>query len=231
MSHSIGERRLVCALTGAIKNTKDFVAQLTDYQGGAITTEYLLTSDIAREMLRQNFEVRVECMYRKLVNLLTVAADGTKSTDFGAERADVVITHQGLIPIAIIEVKVRAQSGKALEPDLNRLTRAIGALKQSIAVKVIGAVVFQVHVPSRVRFTQEAQYIGAAKKIEGKISKKLDAYARKRREFVFTIRPLQDDSDGASGRELEDDGEGKAWGVGGHATRYHAIIVRKKKTS
>jgi len=228
MSGNLDESELSSALTKAIKETKNFISLLTEYQGGPVTTEYLVTSDIARELARQQFEVRVECMYRKLVNLVTRDCSAKKAKRFGATRADVVITRGDLVPMAIIEVKVRAQSVEALSSDLNRVVRLMRALKKPIAEKAIGAVVLQVHIPTRKSFTMANQYLGAAKRKEKRIANDLAAYARQHEDFLFTVLPLQDDNEGASGRDLEEDGREKAWGAGGHATRYHAIVIRKK---
>ena len=54
----ISEDALISGLRRGVERTKSLIAHWTDYHGGPTTTEYLLTSDIAREFIEAYYETR-----------------------------------------------------------------------------------------------------------------------------------------------------------------------------
>jgi hypothetical protein len=94
------------------------IALITDYHGGPVTTEYMLTSDIARELIHQNHEVHVEYLNRRMVNGMTMRRSGPPVPKFGSRRTDVAVLRDQIIPRAIVEVKTDADktspAGRAL---------------------------------------------------------------------------------------------------------------------
>jgi hypothetical protein len=48
MRDEMTESDLLSLLCSGVKRSSDLIAQITDYHGGPVTTEYILTSDIAR---------------------------------------------------------------------------------------------------------------------------------------------------------------------------------------
>jgi hypothetical protein len=46
--------------------------------------------------------------------------------------------------------------------------------------------------------------------------------------YFFTLHQLQSKNEGYTPRELEFDGEERAWGQDGHATRYYAVLIKSK---
>src|SRR5262249_14654304 len=96
---------LLSALRKGVKRSADLIAQITEYHGGANTTEYMLTSDIARELIKRNYEVEVEYLNRKFLNALAIRP-GTSGEKFGSRRTDIAVFVSKVVPGAIIEVKI-----------------------------------------------------------------------------------------------------------------------------
>lgn len=227
MPAPIEETEFLDCLARAVERTKDFIARLTDYQGGEVRTEYLITADVAREFVERGFEVKVECLNRNLVNALTRLPGSTPKKSLGAKRTDVAVLSSGLVPLAIIEVKIGVKALGRVKADLKKIADTIRMMKRTVSKDVIGAMVFQIHVsPSRSRY-HAADFLKAAKRIECGVEKELALYAAIHKDFAFAMHPLQPSDEGAVGREIEVVGDEKAWGADGHATRYHAILLRQ----
>ena len=72
---------------------KNLMANLTEYHGGPVTTEYLLTGNIARALIARHIDgVVVECKYREMVGPFAALRPGP---DF-AERARISPLPAGL---------------------------------------------------------------------------------------------------------------------------------------
>jgi len=241
--NSIDENLFVECLRAGVERTKGLLARLTDYHGGPVQTEYLLTADLAREFIERNYEVAVECLNRSLVNRLTATNAKEARKLLKSKRTDIALINTHLVPIGIIELKIGVVSLRKIEDDLNKIRTTISLLNPQFAHHTIGAVVFQVHVgcscqsprrrrrrrhvPCKTYYAHEFKH--AISKVEKRIEDALKIYASSNMDFSFRMLPLQEATDGIVGRALEPDGDSDslAWGKCGHATRYHAIIIRK----
>lgn len=225
---SISETDFVDALKFGVQRTRNLIGRLTDYHGGAVKTEYLITADIAREFIERGYETRVECLNRHMVNAMT-ELNGAARKNLHSKRTDIAIIQDGIIPLAIIEVKIRANKFSRVQQDLNKITSTMSMMQAKFASKVIGASVFEMHIPgSRKRFSVE-QLKEAALKIESTFETQLQNYALEKPDFAFSMKPLQPPESGIIGREIESVGGQLAWSQDGHATRYHVILIRSTR--
>ncbi len=218
----IDENKFLEALRSGVARTTNLIAKATDYHGGPVMTEYLLTADIAREFIERDYPVTVECPNRMFVNPMTGLKAAQPRKVLRSKRTDVAIIGDGLIPLALIEVKIRVRKLRAVKGDLNKITTTISLLKAAFAARVIGAVVFQVHIPGTGNRIYADDFKTAAEKVESALRAELDTYAQSRSGFSFEMHPLQSADGGIVGREVEEDGDELAWGAHGHATRYLA---------
>jgi hypothetical protein len=230
----IPETSFIAALKEGISRTTELIARATEYHGGPVQTEYLITADVAREFIERDFEVKVECLNRKLIHGLTAAkkSHGKRSIarrKLGRKRTDVAVLKDGLIPLAIIEIKIGIRKfGRRLKDDLAKITTTIGMMRADYAANTIGAAVFQVHIPgSKNGFDSTAQLKAKAERVEKTLRADLMRYAKSQSDFEITMHPLQSPDGGivATDVELDNDGE-KTLGSPGHATRYHVVIIR-----
>lgn len=229
MMTEIDEKDFLEALKRGVARTTHLIAKTTDYRGGPVMTEYLLTADISREFIEQEYPVTVEYPNRDFVNVRTGLKAAQPRKVLRSKRTDVAIVADGLIPLALIEVKIRVKKLRAIKLDLDKIATTISLLKANFAAKVIGAVVFEVHIRGTRSRSYEADFKSAALAVESALKAELDIYAKSRQDFRFTIHPLQTDDGGIFEREIEGFGEDAAWGAHGHATRYHAIIIRSTR--
>lgn len=228
-SHALTDRQLLDALQAGVERSSNLIAWVTDFHGGPITTEYILTADIARELIERHYEVAVEFANRKLVNGLT-ARKGVKARKLlGSRRTDVVILDRGLIPAALIEVKIGVRSLGKIRGDLAKLAGTIDLLKSRYAARAVAAVVYQVHVPGTDRIEWRDQLLPAIQKIEARIESELETYCATAPGYSFAIHPLQSADEGITERTIEDDGHEKTLGAHGHATRFYAVIIRSRR--
>lgn len=228
MKRNISEAAFVEALTSGVDRTRNLLARLTDYHGGAVKTEYLLTADVAREFIERDFEVKVECKNRQLIGAHIAAAGIDARKILRGKRTDVAIV-ESLYPLAIIELKIRVTSLRHIVADMNKITATMACLKPEHARNVIGASVIEVHASDPRHYT-EAQYLNAAQRIKKRIADQLKTYALTKPDYEFKWVALQVDTGGITPREIEFDEDGGTWGQDGHATRYHAILVRSLAT-
>jgi hypothetical protein len=225
----IDENAFLEALKNGVARTTNLIAKATDYHGGPVMTEYLLTADIAREFIEQDYPVTVECHNRMFVTAITRLKAAQPRKRLRSKRTDVAVIDAGLIPLALIEVKIRVKKLRAIKGDLDKITTTMSLLKANCAAKVIGAVVFQVHIAGTKNRTYAAEFKAAVEKVEKRLHAELALYAPSRPDFRFTMHPLQSDDGGIVEREIEGFGDEAAWGAHGHATRYHVIIIRSTR--
>jgi len=224
--YTIDEATFLEALAAGVRRTTDLIAHMTDYHGGAVTTEYMLTADIDREFMERDMSVQVECLNRNLVNGLVALSGAKPFKSLRSKRTDVALVPDGLLPLAMIEVKIGVKTLKKIRKDLDKITTTIGMMQAKYAARVIGASVFQVHIPGSKKHYYASQFKAAAEKAEKTISSQLATYEAGHRDFSFVMKALQGPDEGFVGRDLEPDGDTFAWGQDGHATRYHAILIR-----
>jgi hypothetical protein len=172
----IDEKAFLEALKNGVARTTNLIAKATDYHGGPVMTEYLLTADIAREFIERDYPVAVECHNRMFVNAMTGLKAAQPRKLLRSKRTDVAIVEAGLIPLALIEVKIRVKKLRAVKGDLDKITTTMSLLKANVADKVIGAVVFQVHIPGTMNRIYAADFKSAAEKIEMRLHDELSCY-------------------------------------------------------
>jgi hypothetical protein len=226
--NEISETAFLEALRTGVRRTTNLIARVTDYHGGAVRIEYMLTADLAREFVERDYKVAVEYLYRNLVNAMVALEGARPHKALRAKRTDIALLHV-TIPLAMIEVKISVRRLSRVKGDLNKITAVMAMMQAKYAAKVIGAVVFQVHVPGSRSLCYPDQFKAAVEKIEQKLETEVAVYSGDRSDFSFKMYPLQGPNEGFVGREVEPDGDGFAWGQDGHGTRYHVILIRSTR--
>lgn len=233
MQRPISKAEFIKMLGAGVKRTVDFMAELTDYHGGPTATEYILTADIARELLANGFEVEVECLNRHLVNSLTKRKAWKPKIRIGSQRTDVVVLESGIVPSVMVEVKIGV--GATLTPiehDLDKICNTLESMKARFAHGVSAASVFQVHVPGTLNDLKTDRLKKKVAKIEESLTKHLNAFAANWPEFAFDLVPLQGSTVGYVTTEIVHEDESIAsLGRSGHATRYYAVVIQSLRKS
>lgn len=230
MSSRITERSFIEHLKRGVKRTYDLMAQVTDYHGKPVTTEYILTSDLAREFMEAGYEVRVEPVYRKLLTAITVRSGEFSSLreTMGSKRADLALVHSNVFLIAAIEIKINVSTLSPLKKDICKITDAFSYIKPTYQKKLIGACLFQVHVPGKDdRWKIDEIRAAFARKIRH-IRASLSEYKQQNKSFRFNLVSLQSARTGIFERAVDFDPnlEQETLGSHGHITRYYAIIIK-----
>lgn len=221
----ISQDELIDGLRAGVGRTKDLIAHLTEYHGGPVLTEYLLTGDLAREFVDRRFEVRVECLNRSHLNVLSAYDAKTAWKKLGAKRTDIALS-SGTKLLALIEVKIGARSLQRIKSDLDKITSTLAFMFPESARDVIGAVVFQVHISGGERLFYVEQLSPAIESLESNFARDLETYRNTRPGFSFHLEPLQGLDEGIVERDVETDSDGsQSWGQYGHVTRYYAIVI------
>lgn len=220
MTYKISEETLIEHLKKGVRRTTDLVATVTDYHGGPTTTEYLVTSDIAREFIEANYETQVEFLNRRVVNGITALVPRPNKIKLGSKRTDVALIHTPLIPLALIEVKIGVVSLNGIKVDLDKITDTFACLNATHASKVLGAVVFQMSVAATKKRITTSDLKTAIKEKQRAIKIQLLAYLKTKPGFTFRLVALQGPNDGISASDKGNDG---------HATRFYAVLIRDKR--
>jgi len=228
MNGPIPRDRLIEAIRAGVSRTTGLIARLTEYHGGPVGTEYLLTADIAREFIERDYEVRVECLNRDAIHGMNSKEAGRRRQLLRSKRTDVAI-FESIFPRALIEIKIGVSSLRKLRLDLDKICTTIALLDSLHASKVTGACVFEVHVSNSKLYTRDA-LLSRVRVIEERIRSELQAYAHTRPAFSFEWEALQAEDGGIIERDTEYVGDELAWGEHGHATRYHAILIHSRVT-
>lgn len=205
-----------------------YTAQLTDFHGGPLETEYLLTTDIARAFLAHGYPASVEPLYRQLI------VAGKQRHDkpvprFGARRADVAVVDLNRGLQALVEVKI-SPVGRTLgkiKTDLDKMAQLVRAMGPGSAAKANIAAVFQVHVKGR--GVEDIGITRLASKLQGikmGLKKDLEAFAKGRPDFDYKLVSLTSLTDSVTPTQVYDaPGELPELGPDGHATAYFAITM------
>ncbi len=235
MQGPIQESDFLDILRDGIRRTVKFMGLLTEFHGAPTKTEYILTTDIARAFLAKHFEVRVEYLNRQFHDAMTRRRNWQSRQEFGKMRTDVAVVEAGIVPRAIVEVKIGV--GGTLTPikeDLTKIASTMECLKTQVAADVRAASVFQVHVRGRANDLTIDRLMVKVNKIEAKLGVALKNFAKDWSDFTFRLVSLQDQKGGFVATEIlqEDDGT-QSMGQNSHATRYYAILIsssrRRKK--
>lgn len=224
------EAEFIDALRKGVERTINLMAVVTDFHGGGVRTEYLLTADLAREFVERGLgvAVAVECLNRRIANAMVVKQDANVKT-LRSKRTDVAIFQDQIFPIAIIEVKIGVSKIGKIKSDLDKITHTMNLMNSTAASRVYGAEVIQIHVPGSIRRYLENHFKSAIEKIESKLRDDVSKYAATRPGYSFEVISLQDAEAGISERQIDDENGVKVWGKHGHATRYHAILIKSTR--
>ncbi len=212
---------------GAMR-TRMFMDSLTDYHGGAASTEYVLTVDIARAFLEeQGRHIGVEVLNRHFCNTFTATDAKLAKARLKSKRTDIIIG-RSLEPDAIVEVKIRIKTFRGLMEDIDKLTTTINFMKENRRRYIIAASVFQINIQKTKKRVARDEFLAAATAVEKRIKCELRKYGDTKQAFRFEMKDLQDSpADGVieHGIEIDDNGQ-TGMGVSGHVTRYYAIIIK-----
>jgi hypothetical protein len=224
----IPKDKLLAALTSGVNDTLFLMTRISEFEGSLVKTEYMLTADLARALARdmQVHDVKVEYLNRRFLDAMTMLAGSNPHKALRSKRTDVAVINVNA-PLAIIEVKIRVGSLRAIRSDLDKITTTLSLMRPEYAGRAWGVVVFQVHVPGAKHRYYDSQFREEVDKIEKRLRSELDDYERRRSGFDLDMRQLAED---IVGRDIEDHGEGPSWGVDGHGTRFLAIIIRDKRS-
>jgi hypothetical protein len=116
----------LAALTTGVNNTLFLMTRITEFKGNPAKTEYLLTADIARALVGtlHGHDVKVEYLNRRFLDAMTMLARTNPHKALRSKRTDVAVVHIN-IPLAIIEVKIRLHSARAIRCDLDKSSVAV----------------------------------------------------------------------------------------------------------
>ena len=215
------------AVREGIARSKGLIEKLTNYHGGPVETEYILTTDIAHALVDRFDGVSVECKYRNLVNLHTGILPLAK---FKSHRADLAVANGIDPPTAVIEIKIRVRRFNDIYHDVCRLSRLLRAINARYREYTLGLVIFQISVRGRLNWYKPERILTAVREVEGRIEEDVRKYSAQQPDLEIEWMPLQGPDEGVIGRELEggpDDPEA-SWGRTGHGTRYHLLKVCSK---
>ncbi len=228
MQGQIDQAQFIEILKDGIDRTVSYMAQLTEYHGGPIETEYVLTADIARAFLDRGFEVRVECLNRQLVNGFSMRKGWKPRSEIGSKRTDVAVINAGLDPQAMVEVKIGV--GAKLRPikeDLVKIANTLECMAAGRASRVRAASVFQVHTPGTMRDLNTDRLKITMLKKETSLRAELQAFASNWPDLTFQLISLQNHDAGFYTTEIvHEDEVTQSLGRNGHATRYYAVLLK-----
>ena len=209
------------------------IDRATEFHGGTAETEYLLTGDIARELIERDYKVKVECLNKDLINVLTKDKTISLPKNLGKKRTDIAITDEVRIPYALIEVKIRIKRLTGVEEDLSKLCDTLRRLSDKYSKSSWGVSLFQVHLEKTKKRAQRQHFIRDIRRLEARLDKDLATYARSHLDFSFEWCALQEGDGGIQGPRLEevvhDDGVTEMELVNdGFALRYYAVLVQRR---
>lgn len=231
MDLSIVENNRLTAVRSGVENAKYFMSKLTEYHGAAVATEYLMTVEIARALLRSgDLEVALEFLANRIERHALVR-NFQKPFTLGSRRFDVAMIESD-VPKFLVEVKIGVKKlGGELEKDLNKIISFSNCLKDDYAPRLLSVCIFQVHASAQETGKEEKVW-ERARKYEKRIRDDLTRYAEKHPDFEFEFRPLQRDDEGFRPDERTEDVDGTPMlGKPAHSIRYHAILVRRRGVS
>jgi hypothetical protein len=236
MNFPILEDRLLALLKSGVKRTTDLIAGATDFHGGPLRIEYMLTADLAREFMEHNVPVTVEGLYRDLLNTLTQQNKkerrqntyARRKKNLGTTRADLVLGNE-LTPCAIIEVKIGTRKLNGVTTDLTKIANIIRLMNARYAAKIVGAAVFQVHLAAKHSRSTKAQFRAAARKLKTQMVSQLRDVGKSNPDFQYRLHPLQSADAGIFEQEIEEENGEKVMGRDGHVTQYYVVLIRSTR--
>lgn len=223
----VNESELVDGLRSGVRRTRDFMDMLTEYHGGPAETEYLLTSDIAREFLQKGHEVRVEALNRHFCSTLASKQAKAARSALGSKRTDVAIGHD-IMPDALVEVKIRIDNIGGLRKDLEKLTDTIRFMAPHRHRKILAASVFQMHIRATKKRWKREHFLTALNAFEEKFRAQLGEFGQLKKDFCFSFEDLQNkyDEGVVDFSHSEEPNGSKVIDANGHVTRYYAVLIK-----
>lgn len=209
--------------------TDAYLHQLTDYHGGPLKTEYVLTTDIARALLAGQEMVATEFVANTVKDHIYYR-DKQASFTLTSRRFDVVALNSAGLPELMVEIKVGVGTLKKLEEDLRKIIDFLKSARAGFANRCLALIVFQVHRGTK-KHGQLTHISKEVTKLENALKRQLATFANGWSGYEFAMMPFQGPNDRIYDDEveLEEDGS-KILGRTSHATRYHAIAIRKRVT-
>lgn len=223
----VDESELIDGLRSGVRRTREFMDMLTEYHGGPAETEYLLTSDIAREFLQKGHEVRVEALNRHFCSTLASKQVKAARSALGSKRTDVAIG-QDIMPDALVEVKIRIDNISGLRKDLEKITDTIRFMTSHRHRKILAASVFQMHIRATKKRWKRNHFLTALNAFEEKFGVQLEKFGQSRKDFLFSLVDLQSNRDeGVVDFSYSEEPSGsKVIDADGHVTRYYAVLIK-----
>jgi hypothetical protein len=224
---TLDEKTLIERIEAGIARTQGLIAVLTDYEGGPVSTEYLLTADIAREFVEAGYETGVEVMNRSVCNALVSPAPALARQQCGTTRTDVVVWNS-LMPLALVELKIRIRTLGGLISDLEKIVATLNWLHPHVRQDVFGASVFQVHLKGRRGRETRQEFEHDLQAVERALRSDLRCHEKTIAGFDFELIALRPNpGDGIVPRRLEpEEGGNMAWGPHGYAIQYYLVLIR-----
>lgn len=218
---------LLDVLRAGVRETQNFMAELTDYHGGPVTTEYLLVSDLTREFLKRRQDVGVEGLNRRFCNALTSNDPSSAAKALKCKRTDIFVGGE-LAPKAIIEVKIRISRYAGIARDLQKIPDTISHMNPNFQRMILGASVFQMHIKPTSYRCKKKHFVPLVEAFEKKLRGDLAQYEDDFTDYSLELKSLMATAtDGIVDQELDEDIDGtQTVGRKGHATRYYAIIMK-----
>lgn len=214
--------KLIAALEQGARRTYSLIGQMTEYHGGPVRTEYMLTTDVARALVDGGYEVSVECLNRDLLGWDT--RDRQKL--LRSKRTDIAVMN-GEEPVALVELKIGVSKLRAIKVDLDKIGTTIGLMPAATAARVMGVSLFQVHVGGHDKRWRMEAIAARSDAILARLRTDLSVYARDHSNLSFELKTLS--AGGEADRDLEPDGDGLAWGTHGHRTTFHVVTIESRR--
>lgn len=213
-----------------VATTDAYLHELTDYHGGPLKTEYVLTTDIARALLAGQQKVGTEFLANKVKDHLYYRAKQASFT-LGSRRFDVVALDPVGLPQLAVEIKIGVDSLKKLEGDLRKIIDFLESARAGFATRFLGLVVFQVHRGTR-KHGELARISKGVARLEKGLKQQLATFAKGWSAYELAMMSFQGPNERIYDDEVEVEEDGlKTLGRTCHATRYHAIVIRKTVTT
>lgn len=213
-----------------VSATDAYLHQLTDYHGGPLKTEYVLTTDIARALLAGQKMVATEFLANTVKDHIYYRNKQASFT-LGSRRFDVACLDLAGLPELVVEIKVGVGSLKKLEGDLRKIIDFLKSARAGFANRCLGLIVFQVHRGTR-NHGQLTRIGKEMTKLENALKQQLATFAIGWSGYEFAMMPFQGPNDRIYDDEVElEEGGSKTLGRTSHATRYHAIALRRTVTT
>lgn len=230
MQLTLKQQAFFDAVRRGVATTDAYLHELTDFHGGPLKTEYVRTTDIARALLAAQREVGTEFLANGVKDHLYYRAKQASFT-LGSRRFDVAALDPAGLPELVVEIKIGVGSLKKLEGDLHKIIDFLESARAGFANRFFGLVVFQVHRGTK-KHGELTRISKEVARLEQALRQQLARFAESWSAYELEMMSFQGPQERIYDDEVEDgEGGSKALGRTSHATRYHAIAIRKTVTT